>query len=211
MLQRGKFIAFEGIDGSGKSSQMTLLARQLENAGYRVYCTFEPTDNRIGATIRSVLKGKEQADQLTIAALFAADRLHHLLNEKDGICKKLSEGYIVLCDRYYFSSYAYHSVYVDMDWVIEINKKSADILRPDLNIFIDVSPEMAFRRIQQNRAQTELYETPEMLKKVYVNYDIAFERMRSVEQIIRIPGEREIPAIADDVWGAVRSLLSAEK
>lgn len=83
----GRFIAFEGIDGSGKSTQLVMLKQQLEAAGYKVYNTFEPTDNQIGSLIRDILKGKQSADQLTIAALFAADRLHHILNAEDGLLK----------------------------------------------------------------------------------------------------------------------------
>src|SRR5436190_1426688 len=98
-MHKGKFIAFEGIDGSGKSTHMRLLKQGLEEKGYKVYDTFEPTDNKIGTLIRSILKGTEKADNRTIAALFAADRLHHLLNTNDGILNKLDEGYIVLTDR----------------------------------------------------------------------------------------------------------------
>ena len=207
MATRGKFIAFEGIDGSGKSSQVQMLKHQLEQSGHKVYCTFEPTDNRIGTTIRGILKGEDKADNLTIAALFAADRLHHILNERDGLLKKLKEGYIVLCDRYYFSSYAYHSVYMEMEWVIEINKKSADLLRPDLNLFIDVSPEIAMQRIQNNRAEVELYETMDMLKSVYHNYHLAFEKMKREEKIVSIAGNHSLDKIAADILGKVTSIL----
>lgn len=208
MSNKGKFIVFEGIDGSGKSSQVLILKKRLEADGYKVHTTFEPTDNPIGTMIRGVLKGEESADNRTIAALFAADRLHHLLNEQDGILKKLNEGYIVLCDRYYFSSYAYHSVHMDMDWVIEINKKSAELLRPDLNIFIDVSPEMAMQRIQKNRTATELYETMDMLKNVCSNYQIAFEKMKNTEKIIRITGDDTLEAIGDVIQKEVSLLLA---
>jgi dTMP kinase len=204
---RGKFIAFEGIDGSGKSSQIQWVKRKLEVAGYKVYTTFEPTDNKIGSIIRSILKGDERADHLTIAALFAADRLHHLLNQEDGILKKLSEGYIVLTDRYYFSSYAYHSVHVDMDWVIEINKKSAELLRPDVNIFIDLSPELAMNRIERNRNKTELFETLDMLKSVYSNYQIAFERLKTVEKISRVDGDDTQETIGEIIMKEIERIL----
>jgi dTMP kinase len=207
MKKAGKFIAFEGIDGSGKSSQVAMLKSKLEAAGHKVYCTFEPTDNKIGSLIRSIIQGENKADNRTIAALFAADRLHHLLNEQDGILKKLSEGYHVLCDRYYFSSYAYHSVHMDMDWVIEINRKSAEILRPDLNIFIDVKPAQAMQRIQQNRSATDLYETTEMLSAVYENYRLAFERMKAFEMITRIDGNDTPEAISTAIWQEIEHLL----
>ena len=207
MHKKGKFIVFEGIDGSGKSSQVFHLKSYLESEGHKVYTTFEPTDNEIGKMIRAILKGDTNANQLTIAALFAADRLHHILNEKDGILKKLDEGYIVLSDRYYFSSYAYHSMYVDMDWVIEINKKSAELLKPDLNIFIDLAAEAAMQRIEQNRIGTEMYETREMLQKVYDNYQTAFEKMKNQEKIVRINSEVLFEDTAKNILIAVEKLL----
>lgn len=207
MIQTGKFIAFEGIDGSGKSSQVALLKSRLQALGQKVYCTFEPTDNKIGSLIRTIIQGETKADNWTIAALFAADRLHHLLNEEDGIIKKLNEGYHVLCDRYYFSSYAYHSVHMDMDWVIEINQKSAEILRPDLTIFIDVKPAQALQRIQQNRSATDLYETMDMLSGVYDNYKVAFERMKEVEKVLRINGDDSMDAIGAQIWQAIGNMM----
>ncbi|MBK7587426.1 MAG: dTMP kinase [Bacteroidetes bacterium] len=203
----GRFIAFEGIDGSGKSTQLVMLKQQLEAAGYKVYNTFEPTDNQIGSLIRDILKGKQSADQLTIAALFAADRLHHILNAEDSLLKKLQEGFIVLCDRYYFSSYAYHSVYVDMDWVIEINKKSAELLQPALNVFIDVDPETAMQRIQQNRVDTELYETLDMQQKVYMNYQRAFDKLNHQEHICKVPGHLSLADTATEILAVVKTVL----
>ena len=147
-MKKNLFIALEGIDGSGKSTQTKILARKLEDAGHKVYTTFEPTDGAIGTIIRNILKGEMKADEHIIAALFVADRLDHLLNETNGIIKKLGEGFTVITDRYYFSSYAYHGAHVDMNWVIAANAMSAKICRPDVNLFIDVAP-IAFAAITQ--------------------------------------------------------------
>jgi len=155
------FIALEGIDGSGKSTQTRLLAEKLVNEGHIVYTTFEPTDSPIGSLIRNILKGRFKADHRTIAGLFVADRLDHLLNEVNGIVKKLDEGFTVITDRYCFSSYAYQGTHMDMDWVIQANSMSAQILRPDINIFIDVDPEVSMQRLHSNRGQIELFETLE--------------------------------------------------
>ena len=78
MATKGKFIVFEGIDGSGKSSQMRLLAQYLGDRGVRVHLTCEPTQSPIGSLLRDCLTGKLDTDERTIAALFAADRLHHI-------------------------------------------------------------------------------------------------------------------------------------
>src|SRR4051812_8814260 len=105
-MSKNLFIALEGIDGSGKSSQVRLLAKKLQAAGHKVHATFEPTDGHIGKLLRSILKGTIKADNRTIAGLFLADRLDHLLHEETGLVKMLEQGYTVITDRYYFSSYA---------------------------------------------------------------------------------------------------------
>lgn len=207
-MKHNLFIAIEGIDGSGKSSQVKLLAEKLERAGHNVYNTFEPTDGFIGTTVRNILKGSIKADNRTIAALFLADRLDHLLNEANGLVKKLSEGYTVITDRYYFSSYAYHGTHMDMDWVIETNKMCAQILRPDINIFIDVPPEVSMQRINANRNTIELYETLDNLRNVREKYLEAFEKLKQEENILIIDGNRSIEAIAADIWAEIESFLS---
>src|SRR5471030_3248312 len=151
-MKKNFFIAFEGIDGSGKSTQVKLLKEKLEATGLKVYVTCEPTDSPMGKMIREIFSHKIEADHRTIAALFVADRLDHLLNKTNGILKKLEEGYTVITDRYYFSSYAYQSPYMDLNWVIQANSLSADLLRPDLNIYIDISPELSIERLNKGRS-----------------------------------------------------------
>jgi len=205
-MTKNLFIAFEGIDGSGKSTQVKLLSQRLEAEGHKVYATFEPTDSRIGSIIRDIFSHRMEADHRTIAGLFVADRLDHLLNKTNGILKKMSEGYTVITDRYYFSSYANHGTHMNMDWVIEANSISADLLRPDLNIYIDISPEVSMNRITKGRSQTELYETLDNLKNVREKYLEAFERLQSSEHIFMTAGNRNSEAIAVDIWQKVNSL-----
>jgi dTMP kinase len=199
-MTKNLFIALEGIDGSGKSTQVRLLAEKLTAAGYKVYATFEPTNGMIGSLLRNILKGSIKADERTIAGLFLADRLDHILNEDNGLLKKLSEGYTVITDRYYFSSYAYHGTHMDMDWVIACNKMCANLLRPDVNIFIDVPPEVSMQRISAGRQTTELYETLDNLTNVRSKYMEAFDKLKVKEQIITIQGNQSIEAIAGDIW-----------
>ncbi|WP_205507967.1 dTMP kinase [Longitalea arenae] len=203
------FIALEGIDGSGKSTQTKLLMEQLAGQGHKVYSTFEPTDNTIGKLIRDILKGNAKADHRVIAGLFVADRLDHLLNETYGIVKKLEEGYTVICDRYCFSSYAYQGAHMNMDWVIQANAMSAGILRPDVNIFIDVSPEISMQRLHSNRDNIELFETLENLQLVRAKYMEAFEKLSAVENIFIVDGNRRPDLIAGDIWNKVASMLKS--
>jgi len=200
------FLALEGIDGSGKSTQAKMLADALTLQGHKVYITNEPTSGPIGKIIRDIFSHRMAGDQHTIAALFAADRLEHILNQKDGILKKLSEGYTVITDRYYFSSYAYHSVHVDMDWVIQMNAQAARLLRPDLNIYIDISPEQSMQRIQKNRESVEMYETLENQKKVYAMYKKAFELEEHAEKIFRVNGNQPSERISMEILEGIRTL-----
>ncbi|MBK7808402.1 MAG: dTMP kinase [Saprospiraceae bacterium] len=208
MSVKNLFIAFEGIDGSGKSTQVKLLAEFLTHKGHKVYTTFEPTDSRIGVMIRDIFNHRMEGDQRVIAALFAADRLNHLLNSQDGILKKLKEGYTVITDRYYFSSYAYHSVHnIDMDWVIQANSMSADLLRPDLNIYIDISPDVSMERLKKGRNSFEMYETLENQKMVYDKYKEAFDRLGDAEKVFVTDGNRKTDLIAEDIRIAVEALI----
>jgi dTMP kinase len=200
------FIAFEGIDGSGKSTQVALLAAFLESLGHRVYITMEPTDSPIGTIIRNVFTGKYEADHRTIAGLFVADRLNHLLSKTDGILMKLGQGYTVITDRYYFSSYAYQGAHMPLDWVIHAHSLSAEILRPDLNIFLDITPETSMERIRAGRNSTELYETLENLTAVRNKYFEAFEKLKSDEKIFITNGNRPQELIAFDIREALISL-----
>jgi dTMP kinase len=205
------FIALEGIDGSGKSTQAKLLAEKLKSAGHKVYITFEPTDGQVGKLLRSILKGSVKADNRTIAGLFLADRLDHLLDEHNGIAGKLTDGWTVITDRYYFSSYAYHGVHMDMDWVIDSNKICAEIAKPDINIFIDIPPEIAMERITANRADVELYENLENLKNVREKYLAAFDKEMHRENIRMVEGDRSLTTIAEDIWQEVSQLLQRRK
>ncbi len=206
LMKKNLFIAFEGIDGSGKSTQVKLLTEKLENAGLKVYTTCEPTDSPIGKIIRDIFSHKMEADHRTIAGLFVADRLDHLLNKTNGILKKLEEGYTVITDRYYFSSYAYQSTHVDQDWVIKANSLSANLLRPDVNIYIDITPEISIERLKKGRSSIELYETLENLQNVRNKYFEVFELLKSEENVLITEGNRAPEIISNEIWMAIQQL-----
>ncbi len=198
-MKKNLFIALEGIDGSGKSTQVKLLSESLSQAGHKVYTTFEPTKSEMGVMIRNIFSGKTEADQGTIAALFLADRFNHILNKTDGLLKKMEEGFTVITDRYYFSSYAYHGVHMPMNWVIDMNKPCAELLRPDMTVYIDILPEVSMNRITENRENTELYETLENLTAVRNKYLEAFEILKEEERIYTTEGNRSPEIIANDI------------
>lgn len=198
-MEKGRFIAFEGIDGSGKSTQIRMLAEKLRSDGVKCLETREPTDSPIGSLIHNIMTGRIQSDNRAVAALFAADRIDHLTNSVNGIVSQINSGVTVLTDRYYFSSYAYHSVDVDMDWVIGCNSISADILRPDVTIYVDIPVKTALERIASARAFTELYETEERLTRVRENYLRAFEQLKDTEKVEIVDGTMSVEDIFDKI------------
>ncbi len=187
MKNRGKFIVFEGTDGSGKSTQMKMLASYLNEMGARCYLTHEPTDSPVGSLLRSCLTGRIDADEHTIAALFAADRLDHIHNPVNGILKKLNEGVNVLCDRYYLSSFAYNGGFVPLEWVIELNRPAREALKPDLTVFLYLDAEDSMERVM-GRGETERYETVERQKKIRKNY---------LDLIARFPEENVATVVSE--------------
>ncbi len=201
---RGRFIALEGIDGSGKSTQIKYLSERLKEQGILHYTTMEPTDAPIGSLIHQIMTGRIKTDNKVIAALFAADRLDHLLNDVNGILYKIEEGVTVITDRYYFSSYAYHSVDMPMEWVIQANEQSAHILKPTVTVFVDVDPDIALERIAKNRFQKELFEKKSRLIQVREKYMEAFDRLKDTENVVLVDGNQPPEEVALDIWEKIQ-------
>ena len=102
--KKGKFIVFEGIDGSGKTTQINLLKQKIENTGTKCLETREPSDGPVGVMIRQCLTGRMKIDEAALAALFAADRLDHINNSVNGLKSKIDEGISVISDRFVLSN-----------------------------------------------------------------------------------------------------------
>ncbi|MCL2087946.1 MAG: dTMP kinase [Oscillospiraceae bacterium] len=202
MNNAGKFVVFEGIDGSGKTTQLNMLAQRLE--GRKLHITKEPTDGEIGLLLRQFLTGQKYADEKALAALFLADRLDHLLSPEYGIKSKIKSGTTVICDRYYLSSYAYHGSAMPIEWVISANSICTGILRPDCIVFIDVSPETAVKRITRRDAGVELFESQERLSRVRDKYFEAIELVKNDENIIIVDGGRDEISLSEAIWQALQ-------
>ena len=206
MSERGKFIVFEGTDGSGKSTQMRLLAEHLKERGVPVYTTHEPTDSPFGELLHACMCKRVETGEHAIAALFAADRLDHVANPAYGMLAKLNEGYTVLCDRYYFSSFENNGGFVPLEWVEELNRPAMELLRPDLVLFLDLTPEESMKRVAR-RGSTERYETLERQMKIREKFFEVFEKYKERENIAVIKSEENkaltqahIRAAADRLW-----------
>ena len=144
---RGKFITFEGCDGSGKSTQLRLLSDYLTKQNIPHIFTREPGGGKISEAIREILlngKNMEMTDDCE-ALLYAASRVQHL---SDRVEPALKEGKLVICDRYVDSSLAYQAYARGLGdaFVRQINDFALKNYLPDVTIFIDLSPEDAFKR-----------------------------------------------------------------
>ena len=192
-MSKGRFIVIEGLDGSGKSTQIELLKNELIKSGQAVYLTAEPTYYETGAYLRRILSESLDKDMYLQSALFLADRLEHITNPEFGIEKYLNEGYTVICDRYYFSSFAYQGTKSDINWVMKINLECKKIIKPDICIFLDVNPDTCKGRIDKGREKAELYEKDiEIMKNIRQNFFTVFEKLRDTHNIIIIDANNNV-------------------
>lgn len=198
-IRKGKFIVLEGIDGSGKGTQIDLLVKEMRKQGRRVYQTAEPTSTSTGGMLRDALGGFVRRDAYELSAMFLVDRIFHNINPVNGIKKYLDEGTDVVCDRYYYSSFAYQGIDADLDWVMRMNLDCREILRPDVCIFLDLDPEQSDRRISDNRLDREIYENREMQQRIRSRFFEVFGLLRDSENIRIVDASRSIAEVSADI------------
>lgn len=206
-MTRGKFIVFEGIDGSGKSTQLDLLKSHLESNGLNVYVTTEPSSREIGKLIRRVLTKELTVSEQTLAALFVADRLDHIQNGDDGMLQYLDKGYCVLSDRYYWSSFAYHGLHMPIQQVVDMNAICHEMLKPDLTVYLDLSADESMNRILKRNEKLEKFEKLEFLQKIRQNYFIAFEQFNKDLLIKVIDANQSVESCHDQIVSQVTDLI----
>lgn len=202
----GKFIVVEGLDGSGKDSQIKLLVDYLKNLsaqaeiGKDVIVTKEPTiDSESGKKIKQALRHEITLEPLELQSLYVQDRKEHLENK---VIPALKEGKFVVSSRYAFSTFAYGACDgLDVDLLIKMNEQ---FLLPDLTIIIDVSPESCVQRIEGRGKLKELFEKKEKLVKVNEFYK---KMPKMFENVIMINGERTIPEVFEDIKSMLNKIL----
>jgi len=199
------FAVFEGLDGSGTSTQLALLKQKLEgrtpnNPVFTV--TFEPTDGAIGKLIRSVLKKDLVLRADTLARLFAADRGEHLY-AVGGITDRCQRGELVICDRYTLSSLVYQGIECGMELPHGLN---SPFPAPELLLFFDIDPGLAQKRMTA-RPSLDIFEHIEFQEKVRRQYHALIEEYRKAGvRVGIIDASQSVEKVAEDVWSEIAKM-----
>ena len=156
--QPGVFITFEGIEGSGKTTQQQRLAEHLRASGRTVVATKEPGGTPLADRIRAILLDSANViDPIAEVFLFAASRRQHTM---EIIEPALGRGEVVLCDRYADSTLAYQGFgrLIDLDRLRMVNQWATDALVPDITLLFDIPEEVGLRRARSRNAAAPLDE-----------------------------------------------------
>jgi dTMP kinase len=216
-MSRGKLIVLEGIDGSGTTTQTSLLADELTARGHAVLTTREPTGRAIGAFIRQALQHRltlSSGEAVTLpwsslALLFAADRLDHLAHVVE---PALSAGKIVISDRYDLSSLAYQSSTspegeAALPWLRSLNMRA---VRPDLTVVLDLPSEVAEERRRVRGGEAELFEHGELQARLARLYAEA-ERLVPGDHIAHVRADQSVEEVRAKILHPVLELLESGK
>ncbi len=197
-MESGMLVAFEGIDGTGKSTQIQLLANLLKEQGFPVITTYEPTDSKYGRQIRALYKDRSSCTPEEELNLFLEDRRLHV----DELIKpELTAGTIILTDRYYYSTAAYQGA-AGRD-PSEIFARNSFAPRPHLVLLLTMDPEVSITRIREGRGE-ELndFEQLDQLRKV-ADHFAAF----SDSCIARINADQSTEQVHEDIRITVQERL----
>ncbi|HEV3202157.1 MAG TPA: dTMP kinase [Bryobacteraceae bacterium] len=212
MKQRGWFITFEGMDGSGKTTQMHRLATRLRNLGRTVLETTEPGGPPIAMKIRRILldSANEELSPTAEILLYFASRAQ---NVGQWILPALGRGEVVLCDRFTDSSLAYQGYGrgLGAETVEALDRIACRGLKPDLTLLVDVDAEASLARARARNAAEPHCETRmddqsiEFHRKVYDAYHAL--AAREPERVKMVNGRADLDSIEREVWRIVSGLL----
>ena len=183
------FIVFEGIDGAGKTTLASELHKFFLRRGIKSVLTAEPYDQ----TLRSTVKGRN-LNPWGETFIFLGDRNLHV---REFIKPKLEEGFTVISDRFYLSTLAYQGYGRGLDLTLlrELNEKATEGLKPDLTFLVDIPVEVALKRIERLRGNTDRFEKREFLQRVREG----FLKLAEEENAVILNGERTIYELLGEV------------
>ena len=201
------FITFEGPEGSGKTTIISMLSEALEDTN-EVMVTREPGGIPISEKVRDILLANENdMDSRTEALLFAAARRQHLVEK---VVPALNDGKIVLCDRFIDSSLAYqgHARNLGMDEIMQVNKFAIENHMPDLTIYLKLPPEIGLKRIQDNERDSNRLdkETLEFHKNVVLGYNELSENYP--DRIKVVDADQSIEDVFKDTYSIIEKYMN---
>lgn len=201
VMTAGRFITFEGGEGSGKSTQARLLAERLRTAGHDVVATREPGGTPLAESIRDLVLAKRPQSSIAEFLLFAAARAEHL----EAVIKPaLARGAFVVCDRFIDSTRVYQGVVggVDRALIAELERRTVAPFLPVLTVIVDIDPELGLARAA---GRGELSRYDKARGEIHAALRAGFLAIAQAEpqRCVVIDGARDIDAVARDVWQAV--------
>tara|TARA_Y100000768_G_scaffold239829_1_gene181657 strand:+ start:873 stop:1490 length:618 start_codon:yes stop_codon:yes gene_type:complete len=201
------FISFEGIEGSGKSTQIDLLESHLKELGYKVAKLREPGGTLMGEKIRDIFlqDTSEKVDPITEAFLLYASRKHL---DQNFLREKINQGYIVIADRYSDATVAYQCFGKGLEKdFIDLIHNSSNLLTPDLTFYMDISAEMSRERISDREMDRMESESVEFFDRVRQGYlQIAAE---NPERVISLDANKSINELKDEIATKTTEKLNA--
>lgn len=210
-MSRGLFITFEGVEGSGKSTQLARLRTHLESRGLEVIATREPGGTPIAEDIRAILLDPAHAGMATMTELllYAAARAQHL---HELVRPALDAGKMVLCDRFADSTRAYQGGGrgVDADVLAALHRLATGGLQPDCTLLIDVPAEEGLARAR-TRGRTDRLEREAVAFHQRVRAAYLELAQADPARIRVIDGTQDIDTVSDAVHAAVDALLAARR
>ncbi|HHV95322.1 MAG TPA: dTMP kinase [Clostridiaceae bacterium] len=198
-MKKGIFITVEGIDGSGKTTQINFIKNYMEEKGYSVVLTREPGGTKIGEKIRAIILDPEnkEMDSITEMLLYASARAQ-LISEL--IKSAIDEGKVVICDRFVDSSFAYQGYGrgIDIELITRVNDIAIRGIKPDITFWFDIPPEDALKRRKTSSSSDRIErEKIDFYNRVYDGYSILAKTYP--ERIKRIDATRDIEQVSMDI------------
>lgn len=191
------FVAVEGLDGAGTTTQAALAAGRLRARGVPCFHTHEPTRGPIGRLIRELLASRRPISGAAFALLFAADRAEHCRGA-GGIFERCAAGELVISDRCIASSLAYQGLEVSPEFVAEVN---GNAVLPERVVFLDTPVEVCQRRLRARGAERQRFDGLATQRQVLAAYGDALDRLRARGVAVhRIDGDGDPQAVFARLW-----------